>query len=60
MYPVTLSAVLHYMYIQEIHTVLCAVLVTQAIEVAVDALRSHTLNLNPIVDGHTIKVPLPK
>jgi ribosome recycling factor len=39
---------------------MCSVLVLQAIEAAVSALRSHTLNLNPIVDGPTIKVPIPK
>lgn len=32
----------------------------QAIEAAVSALRSHTLNLNPIVDSNIIKVPIPK
>ena len=36
------------------------VLVTQAVEAAVNALRSHTLNLNPIVDGPLVKVPIPK
>ena len=54
-----------YMYIDH-HDVQCTCIYidlftpSQAIEAAVTALRSHTLNLNPIVDSNIIKIPIPK
>lgn len=42
------------------HVYLCMWLSSQAIDLAVNALRSHVLNLNPIVEKNVIKVPIPK